>query len=1043
MQVDQTKLPDSLSYSHNTQDSAKGIENYIGVSGARKEDDGMSIRSADSVDMSGATYLRPQAGDNRTVADTLAGEEASAMDRYNEMAVISNTTSQEDLKKLQQEGFSVSDTDSRTIITVTDKIKAALAKAGVDISAYGDALSKEQLEEITGSAAMANQIVAELTAHDLPATEQNVTEMEAACEKLGQLEPLGEGAMTYLIKNKWTPTIENIYRAGYSYSESRSASAAISDMDFAQMREQIEQVIRDAGLQVNERTLEDSRFLMQQGLMLTADNLAYLEDLRGLSEQIAIWNENNAVPEEMLSSMCDAIEEGARPMDAMLMDGYSLMDRARMSAQVIADATEEDLAYVIAQEKEITIENLRSAEANRRSDTKTTNAVRQIVSEQGLALITAKRQLEEVRLAMTSEANYALLKKGISIDTRPLADLVEELKGQEDAYYRALLDQEGIATEENVSVFRETHQVLNDLKSAPAYVIRPGDPDTLRTLHQEGMAQKEAFAKANESYEALMTAPRRDMGDSIQKAFANVDDILKDLGLETSEANRRAVRILAYNQTELTPENIAEVKAKDEEVQRAFSNLTPKVVLEMIRKEINPLDMEMDELNQAAQQIRSELTDEDTQRFQKYLWKLEQNSSISEEERSSYIGIYRLIAQVEKTDGAAIGSLMQQGTDITMRSLLTAVRTEKRGAVDYQVDEQFSGVDKLAKNARIDEQIMAAYHKNCMHDAVEQMTPQAAETLSTMNYEEMSPEQIKEVVAQAADDNREADNAMEQQYLHEQLTEFSKMLTTPEEIYELLERANIPNTMNNIQAVRRMMADRNEMFDTLWNAKGATAEAMEKIEDMKEMILERFGEAVKSPTEMADAQEALAEVAEHVMDTMIIENDPVSTLDIKALRLMHTQFGICAKRAQEESYMIPIQTGEGVTGVSLKIVRGKKEKGMVDILFHGNVMGKVAATFEAKEKGISGMIATDDEETRQLLSDHLGMLAEALNGENGEAVDLRVAKVSDQSLERYANSTGSRSLEENDASAEEEYSVQTTRLYHIAESFIKTIQEFL
>ena len=54
MQVDQTKLLDSLSYSHNTQDSAKGIENYIGVSGARKEDDGMSIRSADSVDMSGA-----------------------------------------------------------------------------------------------------------------------------------------------------------------------------------------------------------------------------------------------------------------------------------------------------------------------------------------------------------------------------------------------------------------------------------------------------------------------------------------------------------------------------------------------------------------------------------------------------------------------------------------------------------------------------------------------------------------------------------------------------------------------------------------------------------------------------------------------------------------------------------------------------------------------------------------------------------------------------------------------------------------------------
>ena len=88
--------------------------------------------------------------------------------------------------------------------------------------------------------------------------------------------------------------------------------------------------------------------------------------------------------------------------------------------------------------------------------------------------------------------------------------------------------------------------------------------DTLDSLHEAGMELKNKLDKANESYETLMTAPRKDMGDSIQKAFANVDDILKDLGLDTTDANRRAVRILAYNNTELTPENIALVKAKDE-----------------------------------------------------------------------------------------------------------------------------------------------------------------------------------------------------------------------------------------------------------------------------------------------------------------------------------------------------------------------------------------------------------------------------------------------------------------------------------------------
>lgn len=45
-------------------------------------------------------------------------------------------------------------------------------------------------------------------------------------------------------------------------------------------------------------------------------------------------------------------------------------------------------------------------------------------------------------------------------------------------------------------------------------------------------------------------------------------------------------------------------------------------------------------------------------------WK---NNQITEEERNSYIGIYRLIHQVEQTDGAAIGALVNQGAEMTMK----------------------------------------------------------------------------------------------------------------------------------------------------------------------------------------------------------------------------------------------------------------------------------------------------------------------------------------------------------------------------------------
>lgn len=100
--------------------------------------------------------------------------------------------------------------------------------------------------------------------------------------------------------------------------------------------------------------------------------------------------------------------------------------------------------------------------------------------------------------------------------------------------------------------------------------IPEADVSTIDGAYEQGMQMKSALEKAGVQYETLMTAPRTDMGDSIQKAFRNVDDILNDLGVEATEENRRAVRILGYNGIEITEDSIIQMKAADEEVQRMF-----------------------------------------------------------------------------------------------------------------------------------------------------------------------------------------------------------------------------------------------------------------------------------------------------------------------------------------------------------------------------------------------------------------------------------------------------------------------------------------
>jgi hypothetical protein len=167
------------------------------------------------------------------------------------------------------------------------------------------------------------------------------------------------------------------------------------------------------------------------------------------------------------------------------------------------------------------------------------------------------------------------------------------------------------------------------------------------------------------------------------------------------------------------------MKAADEEVQRMFKNMTPAVVTQLIKQGINPLEMKISDLNRVAEQVRSEVGKDDNQKFSEYLYKLEKNNQITEEERNSYIGIYRLIHQVEQTDGAAIGALVNQGAEMTMKNLLTAVRSShKTNRMDISVDNDYGESKEQTVNTNsITDQIETAYQTNCMKDAADLLTP--------------------------------------------------------------------------------------------------------------------------------------------------------------------------------------------------------------------------------------------------------------------------------------------------------------------------------
>lgn len=1014
------------------------------------------VGSSNSVDMSDTIYARPQAkneagnNDGKDMAENLLNDmNQTSENRRNDMIVTASTTTSDDYKAAKDDGYDV-------IVTETDKIKAVLAEAGVDISIYGDDLSRQQLTDITGSQTEAAMLINQMKAYDIPATDDNIKAGTDAIDLAKSLTNISNETKAYLVRNNMKPTVSNVYKATYSSSQVQNykqkvgitdnvkqlyddnqygdkgagSQGKISDELFEELKPQLKQILEEAHIDSSDENLNQCRWLIDEDIAVTPDNVLLANQIDGITAA-----GENVSSDFYARAVTEALAMGKKATDATMSQDGLTFDMAKKACDVLGEATADDIVTLESDNIPVTIENLSKLIAARGKDSAASQGSankaldNQITDSREARLVTAQRKLEEARLSMTAEANLSLIKKGVLIDTEPIERVVELLRQQENKYYGALFGESSVeASDDRVCMYNNVCDIFNQMKQQPAYVLTlESADDTVYELYTAGKAMKQSLEAAASGYETLMTSPRADMGDSISKAFQNVDDILKELQLDTSESNRRAVRILAYNSTDITEDNIKQIKSVDEQVQRALNDMTPAVTIEMIKRGISPLDMSMSDISETARRIKSENPDERDEKFSEFLWKLEKKNEISEEERDSYIGIYRLISQVEQSDGAVIGSLVNQGADITMKNLLTAVRVRGKSAMDYKVDDTFAGVDSVSRGIKIDSQIESAYHTNCLRDVLDTLSPEKMEFVQYDSWLDMTPEQLRQAVYEANEDS-----ALSEQYATEQLRQFNQAVSEPENVYAFLEKYDVKTTAVNLMAASRLMKNPSEAVRNLWE-RGESATARALLDE----TLRRFSESVKNPKELAQAQETLADTAEHVMDSMIIEDRHTGSIDLRQMKLLCSQLRIASNMSRQENYIVPIETADGVTGMKLSIVRGEDKKGLVDIFLEDKKCGRVAAYFEAKENSVSAMIVTDDEQTKKLFEDNITMFEAGISdGEQRVRIDVALEHDISAKESKMSDNETKKQLDGSE-------SVQTTRLYHIAEQFIVNVQRVI
>lgn len=821
---------------------------------------------------------------------------------------------------------------------------------------------------------------------------------------------------------------------------SDQAMKILSAADFPPTNENVSDTRKAYELAASIDSLSDGavKYMVENDLSGTIENLYYAKNGAGTSSAMNILDERAA--SDMDAQLRQVIESASLP---------------------VTEETLSESRWMVANDLPLTEENLVKVDALRHFSlpvekeeifASITEALSEGKRPQDAELLQmTKRSLElsEAQLKLTEEARLSMERRGFSVDTEQLREKVAALREQETALYEKLLaDDNGKADPVSVETMRETMEAVDEIKLLPAAALSIPDADTneLRGIQTAGRALKARMELAGERYEQMGTEVRRDLGDSIQKAFRNTDELLKEVGLPETEANERAVRILGYNRIEITEENVLAMKAKDEEVQRALKSLTPSVVAEMVKEKISPLDLPLRELNQKAAEIGRETGIPEEESYAEFLIKLEHNKEISIEERESYLGIFRLIHQVEKSDGAAVGALVAANAEVTMRSLLSAVRTEKKAPMDYKVDDSFSGVQGKTDGKDIISQIGAAfdetfYQTEVIRDIAEEISPEALRTVMKKNaaWEEMPPEAFREAL-------READTQEEELlFARSKMEEFAKAASTEAEVYRMLERYDLPATAANILTMQQFSMYPNAAIRRLFgaNIKDYRDENGEvDFDEIKSSLLEEFGEAVSEPEELAKAEKRLADTAENVMKTMLSEEGGVkSELDIRSLRMMTNRFRIAGRMAEGENYHIPVLV-RGETGeINLKIVSGTEEKGMVDILFSLSSLGSVAAKLRAEGGKLTGFVASNSRETVDLFSARGEELLRSFRGIEGiESVSLH--PVFDESLDlRHFDAS---TEEENERYREENggKTVRTKTLYQIAKNFISALKRF-
>ena len=1000
--------------SNTSKADSKGLDKLfenVNISSAEKT-------SSTQVDSKGLVALMD---DGSSVTDELKNSAETAKDS---LKALFNKMSGADCVQMDEDGYNLNDMSTDEIVTVVDRIKIILATYCDDYQAVGDNIDISKIKQVVGSTGMANQVEAKLKEADLPDTKNNTDEVASAVKQAEQIKPLSEAAKNYLVSNELEPSIQNIYKAEHASINSvkqvagyQNTAVTVSNDEWNQLKPQVEAIISKAGLNVDEKNISNAKSFIENNIPVTEKNLVYKNQLDNLDLTKMDSEDSKGI---VLDKIINNMALGDSASATLLTDVKPILQMVSEAIKTVHSADVNETLAVTNEGKAFTIENLRAVQGvtpliaqnaiGNKVSNQTQNAVEnqlqkniekyvqatpeelaQVAPEelvqvapkesvqvpvimQDAEAITNYRQLEEIRILMTAGAGLSLANQGFNLDTTPIADLVEQLKAMEAQLYG-----------DDASEVIEVKKAINDIKTSPDVSIgavmagkTANQSLTIADFSHMGSDLKQRFKQAEQTYETVGTQVRDDLGDSISKAVdSSTNSILTELNLEDTKANKDAIRILAYNGMEMTVDNISNVKQIYSTLNNLIENMKPETVLSMIKDNINPMDSDINDVNQYLIQ-QNEVVDS-ADKFSKFLYKLEKTDGITAGEREQFIGIYKMMNIFKKDAGKAVGTLVKQNADITMANLMTAYNSSKAAGIDTSIDDT-TGMAEVEG--------IVNFYNNMFSQTAESITPKSLKTVNNeKSIDTRSAENFCQTVQESYDSN------LESEYYDSYLKDLNKITDVEDSVMRQLTDNNLQVSINNIVAAQNIMTP--NYFQKYFKVQGHETNDQEK--DSAESTegtgsvessdyIEGFLDKLGSESEINQAYQQMADEVETTTNKAIDSTQNQTYSNIEELRMRGKEIGLIKNLGQSHDYKIPFVIDGEVGTIHLQIVEDKDNKGRIAINLQTKELGNVSVEGKLSGENASIFAVTDGDE---------GVLADRINKATSNiAKDFGIEKVS-------------------------------------------------